>query len=67
MAMERADDPASAEHAFGQRALSMRTTVLCGEDAAISLTEHRDLVGSDDVAATLPLWDSARAAQIDGR
>ena len=65
MTVQRADDVSAADHPFGKRPLPMRAAVLGGEQPAVALPEHGDLLGADDIAAALTLGDSADAAQID--
>jgi hypothetical protein len=45
--------------------LTVRTAVLDRKQAAVALPEHGDLVGSNDVATPLALWNSAHHAQPD--
>jgi hypothetical protein len=65
MTVHRADNLAVTNHPFRQRPLTVRTAVLDRKQAAVALPEHGDLVGSNDVATPLALWNSAHHAQPD--
>lgn len=63
--MERADDLARAADAFGQGALSMGTSVLCGKKAAIPLAEDSDFLAFHNIASALAERDFVNTAQIN--
>jgi hypothetical protein len=63
--VQRADDFAGTDHAFGEGALTMGAVVLGGEELPVALAEHRNFLVADQVAATLAQGDVFDAAEID--
>lgn len=63
--VERADNPAVADEAFGEWALPVRATVLDSKPPTIALAEDGDLLAVHHETAALANWNLFDAAEID--
>lgn len=65
--VHRTNDLAVAEQSFGQRAKSVRTSIVSGEYFSIALAEYGERLTANDVTASLPQWDGGDTTKIDNR